>query len=113
MDDKLLAPPFSSSPLPRGVAKADLQDLLSRLKEMDELLQFPGVAGHIERATALGISIARSAGNGSVANIAMQVVSEASAVRASPLPLKMDYAKLNELLARLRLLLEQAMCEAR
>ena len=87
---------------------AALDELLARLKEMEELLVFPGVAGHIMRATRLALSIARQAPNGRIANLAMRAISEAHALREGPLPLKADRTQLNTVLWRLRLSLQEA-----
>jgi hypothetical protein len=93
---------------PEHLACASLaDDLLRRLKEMEELLQFPGVAGHVVRATKLAISIAREAPPGPVANLAMRVISEAEAMRAPKLPLRPDRTKLNGALWRLRLAVQE------
>ena len=85
-----------------------LDELLARLKEMEELLQFPGVAGHVVRATQLATSIAREAPHGRIANLAMRVISEAHALRDAALPLKPDRTGLNTVLWRLRLALQEA-----
>ena len=83
-------------------------ELLAQLKEMEELLQFPGVPGHVARASQLAIGIARAAPSGAIANLAMHVISEANALRGAPLGLKPDRANLNKALWRLRLALQQA-----
>ena len=95
--------------------RVDVDDLLSRLREIEELLQFPGVAGHVERAEKLAISIARSARTGAIAQLAMQAVSEAHALKASvgaqdgdALPLAPSRRNLERVLGRLRESLEQA-----
>jgi hypothetical protein len=83
------------------------KELLRRLKEMEELLQFPGVPGHVVRATELAISIARQAPAGPAASLAMRVISETHALRAAALPLQPDRSKLNAELWRLRLALQE------
>jgi hypothetical protein len=40
---------------------ADFDDLLSRVKEIQELLQFPSLSQHIGRANELALSVARNA----------------------------------------------------
>jgi hypothetical protein len=90
-----------------------VEELLACLKEMEELLQFPGVPGHVEAASKLATIIARGTSDGRIANLAMKAVSEARALRASALPLKPDRSNLNATLWRLRLALQQAQCEAR
>jgi hypothetical protein len=94
--------------LPSIDGRAALAPLLARLKEMEELLQFPGVPGHVARATQLAMSIAREAPHGRIANLAMRVISEAQAMREGPLPLKPDRTRLNTALWRLRLALQEA-----
>lgn len=89
-----------------------MDKLLAHLKEMEELLQFPGVAGHLEAASRLATAIARGTSDGRIANLAMKAVSEARALRASALPLKPDRSNLNATLWRLRLALEQAKQES-
>ena len=89
-----------------------MDELLSSLKEMEELLQFPGVPGHVEAASKLATAIARGTSDGRIANLAMKTVSEARALRASALPLKPDRSNLNATLWRLRLALHQAKREA-
>lgn len=54
---------------------------LSDLKELEELLTFPGVSGHIEQASRLALSLARNAPNENVANLAMKLLDEISARR--------------------------------
>jgi hypothetical protein len=91
------------------VDKAKIDDALSRVQEAEELLRFPGVSGHLDKATKLMTSIAKSAPSGGISNIAMQVISEAQALHPrSDLPLKLDDGKLNKLLWRLRLALQEA-----
>jgi hypothetical protein len=85
-----------------------LDELFARLKEMEELLQFPGVRGHLVRATQLALSIARGTPSGRIANLAMRVISEAHAMREAPMGLTPDRAKLNTALWRLRLALQEA-----
>jgi hypothetical protein len=84
----------------------NLEDLLSRLKEIEGLLQFPAVDGHV-KAQALALSIARKAPTGPISNLAMQVMSEASAPRPGALPMRADADKLNALLGKLRLALQE------
>jgi hypothetical protein len=91
-----------------AVPKQDLDDLLSRVKEIEELLRFPSVEGHIGRATKLATSIARHAPRGPIAHIAMHVISEANALRRSPLPLAASSARLDDVLQRLRHALQDA-----
>jgi hypothetical protein len=87
---------------------ADLDDLLSRLKEIEELLQFPAVEGHLKRAETLALSIARKAPSGAVSNLAMHVISEAHALRPDAMPIKAPDARLHGVLRELRAALERA-----
>jgi hypothetical protein len=86
--------------------KADLDDLLSRLKEIEELLRFPAVEGHVKRAETLALSIARRVKSGPISNLAMQLISEANSLRPGSLPIKPDDGKLQAVIAKLRLALE-------
>jgi len=88
--------------------KPDIDALLSDLKEIEELLQFPSVPGHMQKSMRLATTIARRAPSGDISNLAMRVVSEALALRGVPLPLRPDRANLNKALWRLRLALQQA-----
>lgn len=80
----------------------DVQDLLSRVREMEELLRFPSVPGHLQRAERLAMSIARATREGPVSHLAMQVISEANALRPGSLPLRADESRLRSLLEALR-----------
>ena len=82
----------------------DRNDLLSRVKEIEELLHFPGVAGHADRAKALAISIARSGQVGGIADFAMQLVSAVDQFTHNG----GDDGEINESLRRLRLALQEA-----
>ena len=92
----------------------DIDGLLRKLKEIEELMTFPTVPGHVDRAGELAMSIARAAphrtaaAHGSVADLAMKVVSEVNAMRATQLPLSPSNGRLNAALWRLRLALQQA-----
>jgi hypothetical protein len=85
------------------VEKADLNRLLAGVREMEELLTFPTVPGHVEKANKLALLIARNAPSGAIADLAMRVISETNALQSSALPLKADRTKLNQTLRRLRL----------
>jgi hypothetical protein len=84
--------------------KPDFEALLSSLKEIEELLQFPGVPGHIQKASALAMAIARKAAAGPVSNLAMKVISEAVKLRAA----STDRTSLNQALWHLRIALQEA-----
>lgn len=84
--------------------KPDLQAFLSSLKEIEELLQFPGEPGHIDRANLLAMQIARNAGSGPISNMAMKVISEAVKLRTTS-GARQD---LNQALWHLRIALQEA-----
>jgi hypothetical protein len=88
------------------VQKLDLNGLLASVKEMEELLQFPSVAGHVEKANKLAVLIARNAPSGAIANLAMRALSEANALKGSVLPLRPDRTKLNQTLWHLRMAIQ-------
>jgi hypothetical protein len=88
--------------------RTDLDDLLSRVKEMEELLHFPTVQGHIERASTLAVSIARNAPTGGVANLAMQVMSAAIELRRQGGTAKPEDERMGRTLERLRSALQDA-----
>jgi hypothetical protein len=82
--------------------RRDIEALLAQVKEIEELLRFPSVSGHLARANHLALSIARSVPGGAVVSLAMQVISEANSLRPPVLPLRPDDHRLHELLQRLR-----------
>lgn len=82
--------------------KLSVDEMLAGLTEVEQLLRFPTVEGHIDRAIALALSIARSAQDGGIANLAMQLMSEVHSVRRVSLPLVASDTRLTELLERLR-----------
>jgi hypothetical protein len=78
-----------------------VETLGAKLKEAEELLRFPGIAGHVAKASKLLISIARRAPNTAVRNAAMNAVTLAGHLGAPP-PLAADTANLERLLAEIR-----------
>ena len=84
--------------------KTDFADLLSRVKEIDELLQFPSLSEHIERANRLAVSVARSAPT-PIPNLAMLVSNAANDIRQKPKDGEAQ-AQLREAIARLRAAIE-------
>ena len=84
--------------------KPDFEALLSSLKEVEELLQFPGVPGHVHKATALAMRIARSAGSGHISHLAMKLISEALKLRSAAC----DRKEINAVLWHLRIALQEA-----
>ena len=93
----------------RGPAKPDFGGLLSGLREIEELLQFPSVPGHIDKANLLAMRIARSAGSGPISNLAMRVITEAVKLRGA----SSDRRPLNHALWHLRIALEEAKRDAK
>ena len=89
----------------------DDDELLRSVKEMAELLEFPRVKGHVAKAQALALSIARRAPTGRAANLAMQLISEVNALQETELPLRPSSARLNRILESLRRTLEEARTE--
>ncbi len=77
------------------------EPLLAKLKEAAELLQFPAVKGHVERASSLLLAIARKAPSIAVRDAAMKAISLASVARSAS-PLSNDAANLNRLLSQIR-----------
>ena len=86
------------------MGEPDFKALLSSLKEIEELLQFPRVPGHIQRANVLAMSIARKAGSGPIPQLAMKVISEALKLRTA----SSDRTKVNHALWHLRIALQEA-----
>jgi hypothetical protein len=84
--------------------KPDFQAFLSSLKEIEELLQFPGAPGHIDKANLLAIEIARKAGCEPISSLAMKVIREAVKLRTTSGGRK----DLNQALWHLRIALQEA-----
>ncbi len=76
-------------------------ELLSRLKEAEELLRFPAVAGHVERASKLLLTIARQAPNAAARSAAMKAITLANLARNAS-PLSDDSGNLDRLIQQLR-----------
>jgi len=76
-------------------------DLRTSLQEVEELLQFPGVAGHLERAEHLLMSIARNSPSPGVTDAAMKAIT-LSYVLSTPYPMAEDRKNLKHLLAKIR-----------
>jgi hypothetical protein len=62
-------------------SKLTVEEMMLRLDELQQLLQFPTVDGHAEKAGGLAMYIARSAPSGHIAKLAMQMMSAASELR--------------------------------
>ncbi|MFN2646101.1 MAG: hypothetical protein ABR570_14020, partial [Burkholderiales bacterium] len=84
----------------------DIDELLSRLKEVEELMQFPTVASHVERAARLSVSIARNGPSPSVVEAAMNLVRAVELFRREKPPLHADERVLQLAILRLRAALE-------
>jgi hypothetical protein len=78
--------------------------LLSRLKELRDLLQSPGGEQQEQRVNALAIFIARRAPNPSIRELAMRVMAETAQLRRAE---HAQYFDLNALLEQLRVALEE------
>jgi hypothetical protein len=81
---------------------SDVDDLLSRLKEVEELMQFPTVASHVERAARLSVSIARNGPTASVVEAGMKLVRAVELFRREKPPLHADERVLQLAIERLR-----------
>jgi hypothetical protein len=95
------------------MSDSDIHGLLSRLKELEELLNFPSVSGHIEQASKLALSLARNAPNGNVANLAMKLSSEITVRRRSGMTRETDISEFGRLVKQLRAALLEATVENR
>jgi hypothetical protein len=80
---------------------AENEALHGKLKEAAELLQFPAVKGHVERASSLLLAIARKAPSIAVRDAAMKAITLAGAAKSAS-PLSNDRANLDRLLAQIR-----------
>jgi hypothetical protein len=79
-------------------------DPFALFAEIEKLLRPPLVAGQVDRANSLAVSLARNAPHGRVANRAMQLISAAYQAREEPAP-QFDRVKLA--LAELRVALQE------
>jgi hypothetical protein len=79
--------------------------LLSRLKELQDLLESPGGVQQERRVQTLSMFIARRAPNTSIRELAMRVMAEAAKLRRAE---HAQYFDLNALLEQLRVALEEA-----
>ncbi len=78
-----------------------MDTLRAKLQEAEELLRFPTIAGHVEKASKLLIAIARNAPSTAVRNAAMNAVTLAGHLGAPP-PVAADAANLERLLGEIR-----------
>lgn len=81
--------------------------LLSRLKEIEELIHTPSVIGHSASAISLARSIAKRAPTEGIANLAARLTAELDALEEQELPLSPSNIHINKTLSRLRLALER------
>jgi hypothetical protein len=88
-------------------AHAEVDDLLAKLKEAEELLQFPAVSGHVERASRLFLRIARCAPTAWARTAAMTAIRLAGLPRNGS-PLNNDSENLGYQIRHLREELERA-----
>lgn len=58
------------------MGKIDAAAALMLLKELEELLAFPTVPGHVERSSKLALALARGAPNPSAASLALELMVE-------------------------------------
>jgi hypothetical protein len=65
-------------------AKLAINELMVRLSELEALMRAPITNGKLKRAEGLVMHIARSAPNGQIANLSMQVMSALGQVRSEP-----------------------------
>jgi hypothetical protein len=89
------------------VSASDIDELLANLKEIEKLLHLPGAADHLENTEALALSIVRKAPTTKIAELATEIIGEASGLQPGVRPVKGDRRKLNALLWRLRLALQE------
>ena len=87
--------------------KREVNELFSRVKQIEDLVRVPSVIGHFASAQSLAMSIARQAPTGGIANLAMQLIAEVNALKESALPLSTSNVHLNKILWKLQLALEQ------
>jgi hypothetical protein len=90
------------------MSDSDIDGPLSRLKELEKLLNFPSVGGHIEEASKLALSLARNAPNGKVANLAMKLLSEITIRRRRGMNPETDIVELGTVVRLLRAALLEA-----
>lgn len=87
-------------------ARLTPSELMLRLDELDAVIRLPKANGSLDKAAALAMYIARSAPNGHVANLAMQVLSAALQLQINDQPLA--DGSLIKTLSQLRTALQKA-----
>jgi hypothetical protein len=99
-----LVPRSGPAAAPKEASAPERVDPFALFAEIEQLLSPPLVAGQVDRANSLAVSLARNAPQGRVANRAMQLISAAYQAREEPAP-QFDRVKLA--LAELRVALEE------
>jgi hypothetical protein len=89
--------------------KRDIDELFSRVKQIEDLVRFPSVIGHSATAKDLALSIARQAPTAEIAHLVTQLITEVNVLKEPEVPLSPSNVRLSKILWRLRLALEQAM----
>lgn len=84
-----------------------VDELLSRLEEIESLIRTRSVIGHSASAGSLAGSIARQAPTEGIANLAVRLTAELDALKEQELPLSPSNIHINKTLSRLRLALER------
>ena len=84
-----------------------IDELLSRLAEIEDLIRTPSVIGHYASARSLAGSIAKRAPTEGIANLAVRLTAELDALKGHELPLSTSNIHINKTLSRLRLALER------
>jgi hypothetical protein len=95
------------------VSASDIDELLANLKEIEKLLHLPGAADRLENMEALALSIVRKAPTTKIAELATEIIGEANGLQPGLRAVKGDRRKLNALLWRLRLALQEVKSAAR
>ena len=80
-------------------------DLLYRLKQVEELVRFPSIGDNLENAHTLAASLGRNAPSLEIADLAARVLAAIDAMRADRTRATGDDLGLNKALWRLRLAL--------
>jgi hypothetical protein len=92
----------------RQTLTPDFEALLSSLREIERLLQFPSAPGHVERVNALAAAIAKQARSAPVSDLAMKLIAQAARLRTAGAERK----DLNHTLWHLRIALQEAKSSA-
>jgi hypothetical protein len=93
----------------RETLTPDFEALLTSLREIERLLQFPSAPGHVERVHVLAAAIAKQAPSTPVSDLAMKLIGQAAKLRTAAAERK----DLNHTLWHLRIALQEAKTSAR